>query len=290
MRMRIHLDTKCLIDVSEKSKPCHLDQLNEVLRTGGHTLALTVFNVLEISAPLIQRNAKTNVMTLLSQLDALPLEYISEPKVILLELQEALGAFRAEREYYPIQPHEKRFDAALSLREKPTTAMFINFSLAENVFTLWGDNPEIFSLAHSYQRRLELRFQKDRALPKPPSLANNFIQTLGRDLKEFEIPIDPDELDSFATWVYEDSRRCPAMRLSYEAYHQILRNTRDVPKRGDIGDFAHLKCTPYVDLLTLDSRMRTYAKQACDAANMPFAERLHLNLTEVLERLRVPAS
>ena len=284
--MRIHLDTNSLIDVAQESKPCHVDELGEELRTGGHKLVLSVFNVLEISAPLVYPNAKTNVMTLLNHLERLPIEFISAPKTILLELREALEAFRTGRDYGSIQPYSERFDATVTLWGQPSTAMFVNFGLSDTVFTLWAEVPDLFSQAHTYKDSLQRLFEADRRLPKKPRLSDNFVKALGLDMLCLKIAIDPEELDPFANWVYADSRRCPAKRLGYEAYHQILQNTQDVPGKGDIGDFAQLTCTPYADMVTFERRMGNYAKQACRAAGLPYDSRVIKNVSEILAKLR----
>ena len=75
--MRVYLDTKDLINIFEKSCPCNTDQFHNLLRDKGHQLILSFVNIMEISAPLLISQAKTNVMRLLNRIEEMPIKYIA---------------------------------------------------------------------------------------------------------------------------------------------------------------------------------------------------------------------
>jgi hypothetical protein len=56
--MHIYLDTKDLINILERSDPYTIDQLEYRLRQGGHKLVLSVYTVIELSAPLSHPHIK----------------------------------------------------------------------------------------------------------------------------------------------------------------------------------------------------------------------------------------
>ena len=92
--MRIYLDTKDLINIFERVIPCGSDEFGHLLRENGHELILSYLNVMEIPAPLVQKNSATNVMRLLNRIERSPIRYIS--KIFQLELKEGYRAFKGK--------------------------------------------------------------------------------------------------------------------------------------------------------------------------------------------------
>lgn len=117
--MHIYLDTKDLINILERSDPYTIDQLEYHLRQGGHKLVLSVYTVIELSAPLSHPTSKTNVMRLLNRLEKMPLCFIHASAIPHLELEEALQAFSTGREYRSIFPFVKRFDETVDHYGQP---------------------------------------------------------------------------------------------------------------------------------------------------------------------------
>ena len=123
---------------------------------------------------------------------------------------------------------------------------------------------------------------EDRKVAASISVSGFFGTKLGRDFKTYGIPEPAVGVESLAAWIWETPTRCPALRLDYEVYHQIRRNTTDQGYLQDFEDFAHVKCVPYVEQATLDRRMAGYIRQVTrDWANSP-SEKIRLGLGEIL--------
>jgi hypothetical protein len=281
--MKIYLDTRDLINILERSDPCTPEEFDTILRTGDHQLIISFLNVIEISAPLLNRQAKTNVMRILNRIERLPIKYIA--KIFKSELKEAYSAFTENREYQTVSPFADRFDETADDRDSPPTRIFLNFGLAETVFTLWTEDSELFSGFQHYMKRLHDVVSSDRALAVRPSLRENFVKTIGLQLQTQRITIPEEKLQPFAYWIYDVTGRCPGIRLGYELYHKFVRNVEDVPKEGDIPDFGHADCVPYVDHITLDRRMSSYAIQASKGLQLGYENRIFRHVDELLSEL-----
>ena len=280
--MKIYLDARDLIEILQNGKPCNADELNKSLRRGNHELVLSFEVVCEISAPLAHPAAKTNVMTLLNCLDELPIAFI-HPAIESLELQEALSAFSAEREWNPILPFVKRFDETVDPHGLPPTAMFINYPLAPTVWDLhcYGALKGL----EGYAPKMRKLFSTDRSLKTPPTLKAHFPTVMERHLKTCKVSRANIPIQGFASWVYENPNRCPSIRLGYEVWHQLGKNKTDPLEDSDMEDYQHVLCLPYVDLMTLDRRMHNYVSQAAVGLCLDYGRRIFRSVHEVLCRL-----
>lgn len=217
-------------------------------------------------------------------LEKLPIEYISGARILRLELEEALTAFQQAREYRPVFPYVNRLDFALAWGHPPT-ALYLNHSLPEIIFTLWMEAPNIFSSSHYYSEPLHGLFEADRLLEKKPSLREHFIETTARNLETAKLTVAPENLTHFAEWIYACNIRCPGIRLGYEVHHQILKNTKDKIQKGDMADFSHIKCIAYSDIITVDRRMYSYVNQACKGVGLPYENRIYRDLSKALDTI-----
>ena len=281
--MRIYLDTRDLINIFERDIPCGSDEFGHLLRENGHELILSYLNVMEISAPLVQKNSATNVMRLLNRIERLPIRYIS--KIFQFELKEGYRAFKEKREYSEVSPFFGRFDETVEERGAPSTRIFLNFPLSETVFTLWTEDPGLLKGYKRYMHPLKVVIDEDRSSSDRENYRVNFIKTIGRQLQLERIRINEHDIEPFAEWIYQDCSRCPSVRLGYELYHKIVSNLQDVPKEGDIPDFGHINCLPYVDLLTADRRMCSYAIQASKVIGLEYEKRIFNNAEDVISIL-----
>lgn len=284
--MKIYLDTNTLIEIFENSNPCKPQDFDSLLRSNGHELILSSVNIFEISAPLLNKGTQTNVMFLLNRIEEMPIRFITN--ILNLELKEGLAAFNQNREYCQVSPFVDRFDETLSDIGHPPTKIFLTFGLAETVFDLWTKNPKLFDILHQYTKPLQRVFELDRELTKPPALRHSFTKTIERALLLNNIEISPQQLAPFAEWIYKNIARCPSIRLGFEVYHKMVKNIGDTPKDGDIGDFKHIHCIPYVDVIPLDSRMHSYANQASRSAGFGYEIKIYKNAKEVLAILSGP--
>src|SRR5438552_887580 len=80
-------------------------------------------------------------------------------------------------------------------------------------------------------------------------------------LLDHSLPKPKAGVSAFARWVWTDPACWPGLRLTYDLYHELCANVRDLPKPGDIPDTAHIRAIPYVTAATLDRRMLGYVRQ-----------------------------
>ncbi|MBA4373892.1 MAG: hypothetical protein C0402_13665 [Thermodesulfovibrio sp.] len=215
----------------------------------------------------------------------MPIRFIHNANIPKLELLEAIDVFNNNRTYHTIMPFVPRFDYTLSTDGLPPTKDYINHSISETIFTLWGEDPKLFLGFPKHTIKLRNLFESDRAMDKPPSLKDNFTKVIGLSLKNYGIAFPLEKLKNLADCIYENTTFCPSIRLNYEVFHKIVRNLEDIPKESDIYDFAHIDCIPYVDMVTLDKRMYNYVSQVCKGIDGIISTSLHSNYIEIYERI-----
>jgi hypothetical protein len=255
--MKIYLDSKDVIDVFQTGHPCSASVFHSYLSEGGHELVLSSYTIFEIAAPLLHPSIHGNVMTLLNELEKLPILYV-HPDVRGLELKQALHAFSSKGEYQPVIPFVKRFDQTLDLSADPATSQFMNYPLAGIVWDLYTTGA--LKGLETFAKPMKALISKDRNIGRPPSLGSHFAKIIERNLRDDGLSCS--EVKSFANWIYKNPHRCPGIRLSYEVWHQIVKNRTDGLEDSDMEDHQHLICLPYVDRITLDRRMHGYVSQA----------------------------
>lgn len=280
--MKLYLDTRDLINILERAKPFSENELFQCLQQGSHQLAVSFHTVSELSAPLASPTAKTNVMALLNRLERMPITFMHS-KIEGLELKEALDAFSSQREYKDIHPFVNRFDQTVDLDANPPTSIYINYPLAETVWDL-HTHGGLLGL-ESYATKMRELIAADRSLLKPPSLKTNFANVIQRNLKLYKQSWSTVSLPNFATWVYNNSNRCPSMRLGHEVWHKIVDNKTDTLEDSDMEDYQHLSCLPYIDLMTLDKRMHGYVLQASASLGLNYHQRIFKSAQDALSRL-----
>lgn len=281
--MRIFLDAKDLIELLERARPLPVSELGEWLRTNSHTLVVSPTVVFEVAAPLVSPSARTVVTRLLNDLESLPLEYIADGLSLPAEIRAAINAQRSGTEYSPIDPYVGRLDAGLEALGPLPTRMYLNFPLAEIVWTIAQDAPTVFAEKPERERRLRAMLTADRAVSASISVAEFFPVKLGRDLASYRIPVPEYGCDQLGRWIYASPNRCPALRLDYEVYHQICRNITDPGYLQDFEDFGHVRCIPYVDAATLDRRMAAYVQQVTKGWSNDHGRRVHRDLADIIQ-------
>ena len=163
----------------------------------------------------------------------------------------------------------------------PATAAFYDYSLSKAVFDLWKADPNAFDGYTKEGEILQQQLYTERKLPHYNKRKQNFSNSIRKQLRVDEISLPTDKLDAFAKWVWSEPKRCPALRLSYQVYHQMLCNLTDNCSSSDFGDFAHISCVPYVGAITLDNRMREYIRQIDSRIATKWGERVHRNLAAI---------
>lgn len=280
--MLIYLDAKDLINIFEKSSPCSADQFKNILQQGKHKLALSVTTIMELSEPLLHKQAKTNVMGLLNRLERLPHAFIHS-SIPSLELKEAIKAFSKGEEYNNVSPFVNRFDETVDLNADPPTKVYLNYSLAETVWDLHSGGA--LGGQDKYAKKLKQVVISDRALFIKPTLKENFLRTIEKNLKLYQISYSPSKVTSLANWVYSNPLRCPSERLGYELWHKMIKNVTDGPNDSDPEDYQHIKCLPYVDIMTVDRTMHGYISQVSESIDVDYASKSFRSSKEILNRL-----
>ncbi len=279
--MRIYLDSKDIIELLEKSNPCTAAEFDSFLRDGNHEIVLSYITIAELSEPLFHNSAETNVMRLLNQIEGLPHIFIHSSKIPRLELEKAYCAFASGNEYEGIlPPFVNRFDITCDLQGRPPTGNYINYPLAEIVWERYicGDRLGL----NEYGENLRDLFKADRALNPKPTLKENFAKTIERDMRLYQLEISPEDVMSFANWIYKNPKRCPSERIGYELSHKMLKNITDIPNDSDMGDHAHITALPYVDVMTLDRRMHGYVCQVSKELSTEYNEKIFRSFEEIL--------
>lgn len=268
--MLIYFDSKDLINIFQKSVICSASQFEKYLRTGNHTLVLSLWTITEFSARLHHKDHKENVMALLNRIDNIPRTYI-RPAIQYLELKEAIQAFINNREYRDINPYQDRFDKIVDFNAQPATKLVLNYSLSKAVWDLYSVG-QLRGL-DDYTKEMRRLFASDRALHEKPSLKANFIKTIERYLLQYKLQTPSKNGEAFANWIYENPSHCPSVRFGYEVHHAMLKNIGDIPKDSDMEDFCHLECLPYVDRMTVDRRMKDYIRQVSKSIRIDYMKK-----------------
>lgn len=280
--MRIYIDSKDIIKILEQSEPCCVEQFGNALRVGKHELVFSIATIIEISEPLVHKNASTNVMRLLNQIDELPHIFIHSSRIEFLELEEALGAFCSGNEYKSISPpFVNRFDVTVDFEANPATKLYINYPLAETVWDLY--NYGALNGFDKYADNLRKTFSADRSLNPKPSLKDNFANTVKKNLELYRLKIPSEEIKPFADWIYSNPTRCPSERLGYELWHKMICNITDIPEDSDLEDFHNIGCLPYVDLMTVDRRMYGYICQVAASIGIEYDKKIFRSSEEIID-------
>jgi hypothetical protein len=87
--MRIYLDSRDHIHLTEKFSAKETYAFETMLRRGSHELVFSLHNILECCAPLARSRNRGSMLKLLNQLERMPHAYIAETKIPTLELVEA---------------------------------------------------------------------------------------------------------------------------------------------------------------------------------------------------------
>jgi hypothetical protein len=281
--VHVYLDSRDLIGLIERRSSKEVARFDEKLQRGGSELIFSMHNILELCAPLVSAGPGSSVMRTLNELERMPHLYVAEARIDALELKEATDAFLERREYRPIAlPVVPRFDYVVSAFERePVTKAFLKYGLAQIIFELWRIDKSLFTGYSLHAKCLRVAFEVDRKKDDYRRHELNFGNKIARELRLYGIGFPDQKTDELSKWIYENSTRCPALRLGYEVFHKILRNLTDIAKDSDIPDFAHISCVPYVDAITLDKRMRGYVAQVDQSIGTNHSQHIYRNLREI---------
>lgn len=265
--MRILLDSRDLIDVVEHGRPFRDDSLGKYLRSSSHEIVLSFTNVRELSSPLSSEVPFLAIRPLLQSLEAMPHTYLQETTIVGREIQAAVDAFNANTEYQGFSPYVPRWDhtlIAIPGQRSQAGEDWVNFRLDEIVYYINRTRPDVFAPPQHHLPALQAQLDRDRAAlrsGKAPA-REHFVHSIKRHAGRHRVKLPDKREDEFAVWVYANPERCPGLRLNHEVYRSLMANYADVPETADFSDLAHIFAIPYVDIATLDRRMRDYCGRA----------------------------
>lgn len=283
--MVILVDTGGLLDLLERDDPCTVDECNSVLRAYGGSVVITLTHVREMAAPLeLAPPGHLPVTSTLNKLEILPLIYADEVTIPQRELEEAVEAFRAGREPRPLDPFVDRLDAAAPFQLP--TRRFLNYPLAEIALDVWHHRPDIFRkgprLAATFRAAVEDRRSRRQSggdLAEFTTLLPDLAARMSLDFTGLK-PAD------LAQWLWQDPRRCPGILLWFRVRHQLMRNRTDKIKDSDLADLNWPWLLPYVNLATLDGRMRHYVGSVISEGRHQPCAKIFSSVAEVIDTLK----
>jgi len=195
--------------------------------------------------------------------EKLPLRYIKEWTIPREELRSAKRAFDHGDEYQRIDPYVGRWDDTIAPVGQPTpTEPLVALRLDEIIYMLWKKDPTALQFPSKRVGDL-IRSQyeaKRQATTAPRRLVQKeFAKTVEQQFGTWGIPADGTDLVALAKWIYADPSRCPGLRMHHDMRYELLGAVTDKMKDSDTPDFAYLYAIPYVDAVTLDRRITSYA-------------------------------
>lgn len=209
------------------------------------------------------------------RLEDLPRIFIRNP--LSRELQQALTDFQAEREYRGVDPFAHRFDQILA--DNPVTEIFVSLPMSEIVHRFHGIDARTIDPYREFLLPYREMIESDRKVG-PPKRRDHFRQVVQRNLQQHGL--ETSQLEEFADWIFEDTKRCPTQHLLNGIHWSLVKNSEEKLEGNLLADIIHALSANYVDLITLDATMRGHILRSDPALE----GRVCRDLREVLERIR----
>jgi len=242
--MLIYPDSSDLINLCRGRASTDISDLANKLAADCHRIVFSLDTLIELTAPL--RNGRLlEVRRNLNQLEPLPHIFVNEARIYDMELREAVSAFNQAREYdfSAVTAFASHLADAIDMHGSPlyiieggrrvSTAMIVNFGMAEVIRYLWNHDPGMFDVQGRRERDWIWVMENDRAMSSPPSLGDHFVTMMIRALATHRILAPKAGAEPFARWVYESPSRCPGVRLAYETQHRFRRDRGARPGASD---------------------------------------------------------
>lgn len=262
--MLILPDSHDLIDLLEDEFPVSVQEFRERLNQNGARLVLSFTNVCELVGGLARGVEFMELRPKLQTVESLNPTYIREGFIFMQELESAWRSIQSGVEFGAPNPMVQRWDETFQRPGQSVAAMFVGYRLDEIVHDLHRHGSVPRDLG-KWTRVIRQQIKNDRALPKQlrKSSLQHFRLVIERHCQQYGIRVATTELRQFSDWIHADPTRRPGLRLQFEVRRELVENPKDILKRGDILDFAHIGAVPYVDCAILDRRMCHYCGQAC---------------------------
>jgi hypothetical protein len=255
----LYLDSRDLIRLVSRDEPMAAGDFAAVLAANQDQLVYSFANICElvIVDDLLETRRRLRV------LDELPHTYIiALPPATCLEFRSAVTAFENGHDTALIDPFVPQWHQTYRYPGQANYQdLLVNYSLLDQVLPIAMNNPD---LCRNLQRRalvLQEAVAEDRMLTN--AVRRNRARFEGgvrQHLTRCQIPMQIAALPDFARWIHNNPARCPGWRIFYETYLEFCTNVEDQVDAGDVRDFSHVACLPYVDAITLDRRMAGYCR------------------------------
>lgn len=286
--MLILLDAKDLIDLVDHEKPLSLAAAANLFRERGWSFVLTTTNVVEFAAGATKQFDRLQTRRRIQQIEELPVRYMRSAWIEQHEVEAAYRAFKSGLAVDRIEPFVHRWDETIvGSGRPPNSAMLVNLRLDEMVTELAASGR--LDLAR-YAAIAQLAAQDDRRNRSLTRVSDKtrYTRLLEMRMQMFAFgPGTAAERRSFADWLAAHPLNCPASWFHYRVHEEFIRNSQDSPKRGDMTDFSHIPCVPYVNAATFDRRMLAYARAAAKSlarldSTADYRSRLFHSLAEII--------
>lgn len=219
---------------------------------------------------------------------------LREIKVVAIEIQAAVEAFTSGTEYEDVSPYVSRWDRTLMTQSGNITAHFeklVGLRLDEIVYEVFVYQPQAFAPLYEKLPHLVTLLQQDRDLLRAGQVPvrEHFIRAVKKHADYHKVRLPKGREEEFARWIYANPKRCPGLRLNHETYRELMGNYQDVPEAGDFTDLNQIFAVPYVEVATLDNRMRDYCSRAARrllrlGLVVDYRERLYQNLHHIMQK------
>jgi len=288
--MKVFLDTFDLVNLLEKEEPGAVEKLDGVLQELKATLVVCPRHLEELAAPLTAGAVGSSTMATLNKLESLPLTFANEVKIPILELAEAIRAFRLGQEVEPVDPFVARLDAAVPLVGQSPTERFLNYPLAEIAFDLWQNSPDVLRSHPEHAGKLRGAVQQWRATAKAAGDRSDFVAAvceLALQNARFGLRLEGVDLKGLGKWLWDSPARSPGISLWFRVRNHLVRNRHHQIRDSDVADLSWMWLLPYVDVATLDRRMKDYVRRAMTEKDVLLCPEVHGSLHNVLESLNI---
>lgn len=233
---------------------------NVFLVRSGWQLVYSFANICEvmIAEDLIESRHRLQV------LEQIPHTFIlALPPIVCLEFRSVVNAFSNNVEPERIESFVTQWHQTYRYPGRPNDEdLLVNYRLVDQVLHLLMRNARLFRNLRRRAFVLQEAVDEDRVIAD--AVRRNrarFEGGLRRQLMICGIEL-PNSFRDFARWIRNEPSRCPGWRIFHETYLEFCTNVNDRVDEGDIRDFSHISCLPYIDAITLDRRMAGYCRQA----------------------------
>jgi hypothetical protein len=165
LTVRILLDSRDLINVTQNGRGTTVPELDAYLRAGNHQLVLCFSTVRELCGPIGAGRSFLEVRPLLQSLETLPVVYLREVSILGCELEAAVNAFIGGTEYRDPNPYVRRWDHTLTAgpgERRPQENNVVGLRLDDLVFLIKVTRPDIFSPPQQHLPTLQTIIANDR--------------------------------------------------------------------------------------------------------------------------------